>query len=96
MDSELAGKGLGAFALYCCEPRTPTSLHQSLILKFAHIGRSAPSTADSWKRPVIAQNCETSRKTQDFPAPCHTFERHDSVVVSLVSLRRRGRASLGA
>jgi hypothetical protein len=74
----------------------PTSLHQSLILKFAHIGRSAPSTADSWKRPVVAQNCETSRKTQDFPAPCHTFERHDSVVMSLVSLRRRGRASLGA
>src|SRR5215475_2319535 len=32
-----AGKVLGAFALYYDEPRTPTSLHQSLIERFTHI-----------------------------------------------------------
>jgi PAS domain S-box-containing protein len=35
--SSTAGKVLGAFALYYDEPRTPTSLHQSLIEQFTHI-----------------------------------------------------------
>jgi PAS domain S-box-containing protein len=36
-----AGKVLGAFALYYDEPKTPTSLHQSLIEQFTHIARIA-------------------------------------------------------
>jgi PAS domain S-box-containing protein len=36
-----AGKVLGSFALYYSEPRTPTSLHQSLIKQFTHIARIA-------------------------------------------------------
>jgi PAS domain S-box-containing protein len=39
--STAAGKVLGSFALYYSEPRTPTSLHQSLIKQFTHIARIA-------------------------------------------------------
>jgi PAS domain S-box-containing protein len=39
--SSTAGKVLGAFALYYDEPRTPTSLHQSLIEQFTHIASIA-------------------------------------------------------
>jgi PAS domain S-box-containing protein len=39
--STAAGKVLGSFALYYNEPRTPTSLHQSLIKQFTHIARIA-------------------------------------------------------
>jgi PAS domain S-box-containing protein len=39
--SSATGKVLGAFALYYREPRTPTSLHQSLIEQFTHIARIA-------------------------------------------------------
>jgi PAS domain S-box-containing protein len=39
--STAAGKVLGSFALYYSEPRTPTSLHQSLIKQFTHVARIA-------------------------------------------------------
>ncbi len=41
------GKVLGAFALYFDEPRTPTSLEQSLIELFTHIASIAVERAQS-------------------------------------------------
>jgi signal transduction histidine kinase len=45
--SSTAGKVLGAFAIYYDEPRTPTSLHQSLIEQFTHIAGIAVERAQS-------------------------------------------------
>jgi PAS domain S-box-containing protein len=45
--SSTAGKVLGAFALYFDEPRTPTSLEQSLIEQFTHIASIAVERAQS-------------------------------------------------
>jgi PAS domain S-box-containing protein len=45
--SSTAGKVLGAFALYYDEPRTPTSLEQSLIEQFTHIASIAVERAQS-------------------------------------------------
>ena len=45
--SSTAGKVLGAFALYYDEPRTPTSLQQSLIEQFTHIASIAIERAQS-------------------------------------------------
>jgi PAS domain S-box-containing protein len=45
--SSTAGKVLGAFALYYDEPRTPTSLEQSLIEQFTHIASIAVGRAQS-------------------------------------------------
>ena len=42
-----AGKALGAFAIYYDTPRTPTSLHQSLIAQFTHIASIAIERAQS-------------------------------------------------
>jgi PAS domain S-box-containing protein len=39
--SSAVGKVLGTFALYYSEPKTPSSLHQSLIEQFTHIARIA-------------------------------------------------------
>jgi PAS domain S-box-containing protein len=45
--SSTAGKVLGAFAIYYDTPRTPTSLHQSLIAQFTHIASIAIERAQS-------------------------------------------------
>src|SRR5207302_873136 len=45
--SSTAGKVLGAFAIYYDEPRTPTSLEQSLIEQFTHIARIAVERVQS-------------------------------------------------
>jgi PAS domain S-box-containing protein len=45
--SSTAGKVLGAFAIYYNEPRTPTSLHQSLIERFIHIASIAVERAQN-------------------------------------------------
>jgi PAS domain S-box-containing protein len=45
--SSNAGKVLGAFAIYYDEPRTPTSLQQSLIDRFTHIASIAIERAKS-------------------------------------------------
>ena len=45
--SSAAGKVLGAFAIYYDEPRTPTSLHQSLIEQLTHIASIAIERAQS-------------------------------------------------
>ena len=42
-----AGKVLGAFAIYYNKPRTPTSLHQSLIEQFTHIASIAVERAQN-------------------------------------------------
>src|ERR1700686_3028628 len=42
-----AGKVLGAFAIYYDKPRTPTSLHQSLIEQFTHIASIAVERAQN-------------------------------------------------
>jgi signal transduction histidine kinase len=43
----MAGKVLGAFAIYYDKPRTPTSLHQSLIEQFTHIASIAVERAQN-------------------------------------------------
>jgi PAS domain S-box-containing protein len=45
--SSTAGKVLGAFALYYDEPRTPTSLEQSLIEQYTHIASIAVERVQS-------------------------------------------------
>ena len=45
--SSTAGTVLGAFAIYYDTPRTPTSLHQSLIAQFTHIASIAIERAQS-------------------------------------------------
>jgi PAS domain S-box-containing protein len=45
--SSTGGKVLGAFAIYYCEPRTPTLLQQNLIDRFAHIASIAIEGAQS-------------------------------------------------
>jgi PAS domain S-box-containing protein len=45
--SSTAGKVLGAFAIYYDEPKTPTSLQQSLIDRFTHIASIAIERAQS-------------------------------------------------
>jgi PAS domain S-box-containing protein len=45
--SSMAGKVLGAFAVYYDKPTTPTSLHQSLIEQFTHIASIAVERAQN-------------------------------------------------
>jgi len=57
--STAAGKVLGAFAIYYDEPRTPTSVHQTLIEQFTNIASIAVERA---------QNHATLKRSEEFLA----------------------------
>jgi PAS domain S-box-containing protein len=76
--SSTAGKVLGAFAIYYDEPKTPTSLHQSLIEQFTHIAsiaieRAQSETALRRSEAFLAEAQHLSR-TGSFSYPVATDE----------------------